>query len=111
MDFEIFRLFDQSNFDAYDGGHDRYPAVLTAGLAQHGIDVGEVLAVTQDGSMWVICATGVFTGSLRGVLKKRIEIGPFIPYSSIDSIESQRSGPHTWKVVLGRTAPSSRRST
>lgn len=100
FDHETFHLFDASNVDAYDSGAGRYPMVLKAGLAEHGLELDDVLAVTQDLSLWVICRTGIFEGSLRGMFNKRAQIEPFIAYATIDAIRAERSGPHTSKIVV-----------
>jgi hypothetical protein len=100
IDPETFSLFQESNFDTYDSGSDRYSAVLRAGVEQHGLELSDVLAVTQDFGLWAICTTGVFHGSLRGVFKKRIEIDPLIPYSRVSAIREEPSGPHTMRIVL-----------
>jgi hypothetical protein len=93
-----YRVFENSNFDPYD--RDRYPAVLRSGLEHHRLELSDVLAVTQDLGLWAICRTGVFRAGLRGVFKKRIEVGDLIPYSSVASVHEQSSGPHSRKLVL-----------
>ncbi len=94
----MFQLFDDSNFDAYDRG--RYPAVLEAGLAEHGLATTDVLAVAQDLSLWAICTTGLFRADLRGILKKRVEVGELIPVSRMGQVKEEPSGPHTMKIVV-----------
>jgi hypothetical protein len=98
MDHETYALFKESNFDAYD--RERYPAVLKAGLAQHGLALSDVLAVTSDLGLWAICTVGVFRGDLRGLMKKRIEIGPLIRYAELSSIEQEPHDPGTTRIVL-----------
>jgi len=100
-DSETFQLFYESNVHPYDCGSDRYPAVLKAGLKQHGLELSDVLAVTSDlGGLWAICRVGVFRGLLRGVFKKRVEVDEFIPYSEVTSIRQEPSGPHRSRIVL-----------
>ncbi len=96
----IFSLFDDSNFDAYDKQPDRYPKVLEAGLVHHGLDLEDVLAVTQDLGLWAICRQGIFYASFRGAFKKRIETGNLIPYSEILEARVEPSTPRTGKIVL-----------
>ena len=103
IDPETFQLFEESNFDAYDSGSDRYPAVLKTGLNQHNLELSDVLAVTQDLGLWAICTVGVFRADLRGVFKKRIEVDELIRYSQVSSIEEEPSGPHTKRIVLKGT--------
>jgi hypothetical protein len=98
MDFQLFRLFDESNFDAYD--RQRYGPVLEAGVAHIGLTLEDVLAVTQDFGLWAICTSGVFRADLRGVFKKRIEVGNLIPYSQIEEVRVESSGPRTGKLVM-----------
>ena len=100
FDPQTFGLFEDSNFDAYDSGADRYGAVLRAGLDQHGLELSDVLAVTQDFGLWAICRSGFFNGDLRGVFKKRIEVGEFIPYTQVGSIGQEPSGPKTGRIVI-----------
>lgn len=95
-----FQLFDESNFDAYDSGTDRYPAVLRAGIKQHGMELSDVLAVTQDLGLWAICTIGIFRASFVGVFKKRIEVDDLIRYSQVTAIRQEPSGPHTMRIVL-----------
>jgi hypothetical protein len=97
-DFHVFRLLDESNFDAYDRGH--YGPVLEAGIAKHGLDIEEVLAVTQDFGLWAICTSGVFRAALRGVFKKRIEVDDLIPYSRIEEVRVESSSPRSGKLVM-----------
>lgn len=66
MDMRMFSLFDDSNVEAYDKRDDRYPAVLEAGLIQHGLDFDDVMAVTKGFGFWAICKKGVFHARLRG---------------------------------------------
>lgn len=99
-DHETFELFMDSNFGAYDSYSDRYPAVLKAGLKQHSLELSDVVAVTQSFGLWAICTIGVFRGDLRGVFKKRIEVDELIRYSEVTSIEQERTGPHTSRIVL-----------
>jgi hypothetical protein len=98
FDPETHHLFEESNFDPYDG--DRYAPVLKAGLAQHGLDLSDVLAVTEGFGVWAICRPGIFEASLRGVVRKRIEIGKLIPFSQVTSIREEPSGPKTMRIVL-----------
>jgi hypothetical protein len=100
IDFETFALFEASNFDVYDSGSERCPAVLKAGVAQYGLELSDVLAVTQDLGLWAICTVGVFRGDLRGMFKKRVEVGELIPYSEVNSIRVESSGPHSKRIVL-----------
>jgi hypothetical protein len=93
-----FRLFEESNFDPYE--KQRYKAVLEAGLERNGIEMGDVLAVTQDLGLWAICRQGVFRADLRGVFKKRVEAGELIPYSLIEEARVEPSGPGTGKIVM-----------
>jgi hypothetical protein len=80
FDPQTYGLFEDSNFDAYDSGADRYGAVLRAGLDRHGLELSDVLAVTQDFGLWAFCRSGFFNGDLRGIFKKRIDVGDFVPY-------------------------------
>ena len=100
-DPETFELFSASNFDAYD--RERYPAPLREGLAHHGLQLSDVLAVTQDFGCWVLCRTGIFRVGLRGMFKKRTEIDAFIAYAAIESYRVEPSGPHSRRLVfIGR---------
>ena len=99
-DPETSSLFRTSNFDAYDSGEDRSSAVLRAGLDQHGLVLADVAAVTQDMGLWAVCRPGLFYGTLRGLFKKRIEIGPLIPWAHVDSVREEPSGPHTMRIVV-----------
>src|SRR5207247_1424640 len=99
-DPETFDLFEDSNFDAYDSGGDRYPAVLKAGLQQHGLALSDVLAVTQDFGLWAICKSGIFHADLRGLIKKRIEVDELIPYREVSSVLEEPSGPKTMRIVV-----------
>lgn len=94
----MFRLFEESNFDAYDRG--RYPPVLEAGVAQHGLTTDDVLAVTQDFGLWAICTTGIFRADLRGIFKKRIEVDHLIPYGRMMEAQVEPAGPRTGKIVI-----------
>ena len=98
MDQHIFRLLDESNFDAYDRG--RFGPVLEAGVAHNGLTVEDVLAVTQDFGLWAICTSGVFQADLRGVFKKRIEVRDLIPYSQIEEVRVESSNPRSGKLVM-----------
>lgn len=98
MDMHVFRLFDESNFDAYD--RNRFPPVLEAGVAQNGLTTDDVLAVTQDFGLWAICTTGIFRADLRGVFKKRIEVGDLIPYGRIMEAQVESAGPRMGKIVI-----------
>lgn len=100
VDPQTYRLFEESNFDAYDSGSDRYSAVLREGLRQHGLELSDVLAVTQDLGLWAICESGVFRADLRGLIRKRIEVDQLIPYSEVSSIREEPSGPKTQRIVL-----------
>jgi hypothetical protein len=97
MDLHVFGLFEESNFDAYD--RQRYPEVLQAGCSQHGLSAEDVLAVTQDFGLWAICKQGIFRADLRGMFKKRIEVGELIPYSRIMEVQPEQSGPRSIKLV------------
>ena len=94
----MFRLFEESNFDAYDRG--RYPLVLEAGVAQNGLTTDDVLAVTQDFGLWAICTTGIFRADLRGMFKKRIEVEDLIPYGRMMEAQVEPAGPRTGKIVI-----------
>ncbi len=101
MDTRMFSLFDDSNVGAYDKRDDRYPAVLEAGLAQHGLDFDEVLAVTKGFGFWAICKKGIFHARLRGVFNKQPEVDDFIPYSQIlEARVEQIFRPEGAKIVL-----------
>jgi hypothetical protein len=95
---QMFRLFDESNFVAYD--KQRYSAVLEAGLAHNGLELDDVLAVTDDLGLWAICRPGVFRADLRGIFKKRIECGDLITHRQIEEAQVKPTGPHTSKIVL-----------
>jgi hypothetical protein len=98
-DMATFSLFEDSNFDAYDKS--RFPEVLAAGLRQHGLELADVLAVTQDFGLWAICKQGLFTADYRGVFKKRIEVGELIPYSQILEVRTEQIfRPEGLKLVL-----------
>jgi hypothetical protein len=101
IDQDTYRLFEESSVDAYDSNAERYPMVLRAGVAQHGLALSDVLAVTNDMGFWAICRTGVFHGSLRGLINKRAEVGPFTPYTRLETIRVERDGPHANAIVLG----------
>lgn len=98
--FHVQELFQASNFEAAD--RHRYPAVLEAGVTQNGISTDDVLAVAHDlrSGLWAICRTGIFRADLRGMFKKRIEVGDLTPYSQIVRVGMEPSGPHTQKVVI-----------
>jgi hypothetical protein len=96
--YRLFSLFDESNFEAHP--KQQYPPVLEVGLAQHGLALDDVLAVSQDFGLWAICKQGVFHARLKGVFNKRPEVDPFIPYSEIMEARAEPSGPHTGKIVL-----------
>jgi hypothetical protein len=101
MDMRMFSLFDDSNVEAYDKQDDRYPAVLEAGLAQHGLDLDEVLAVTKGFGFWAICKQGIFHARLKGVFNKQPEVDDFIPYSEIlEARVEQIFRPEGAKIVL-----------
>jgi hypothetical protein len=96
---QMFSLFDDSNLDAYD--KQRYPAVLQAGLEQHGLELEDVLAVTKGFGLWAICKQGLFSASFRGVFNKRIEVGDLIAYSQIlEARVEQIFRPEGAKIVL-----------
>jgi hypothetical protein len=98
-DMQMFSLFYDSNFDAYD--KQRYPEVLRAGLAHNGFELDDVLAVTQGFGLWAICKQGLFSASFRGVFKKRIEVDDVIPYSQIlEARVEQIFRPEGAKIVL-----------
>lgn len=97
-DFHVQELFRVSNFEAAD--RHRYLEVLEAGVAQNDISTDDVLAVAHDIGLWAICRTGIFRVDLRGMFKKRIEVGDLISYSQIVSVGIAPSGPHTQKVVI-----------
>ena len=97
----MFSLFDDSNVEAYDKRNDRYPAVLEAGLTTHGLDFGEVLAVTKGFGFWAICKQGIFHARLKGVFNKQPEVDDFIPYSDIlEARVEQIFRPEGAKIVL-----------
>jgi hypothetical protein len=98
MNPQVFRLFKESNFEAYD--RQRYPAVLEEGLVQNGLGLDDVLAVAQDSGLWAICQQGIFHADLRGIFAKRIEVDDFIPYSEMMEMRVKPSGPHTRKLVI-----------
>jgi hypothetical protein len=98
MNLHVFGLFDESNFDAYD--RQRYPEVLQAGCSTHGLSTEDVLAVTQDFGLWAICKQGIFRADLRGMFKKRIEVGEMIPYSRIMEVQAEQSGLRAVKLVV-----------
>lgn len=101
MDMRMFSLFDDSNIESYDKQDDRYPAVLEAGLTQHGLDFDEVLAVTNGLGFWAICKRGIFHARLKGVFNKQSEVGDFIPYSEIlEARVEQVFRPEGAKIVL-----------
>ena len=99
-DHQTFSLFEESNFDAYDSGSDRYPAVLKEGLRQHRLELSEVIAVTQDLGLWAICTSGIFRCDLRGIFKKRIEVHELISYAQVRSVRQEPSGPKTMRIVV-----------
>jgi hypothetical protein len=84
----------RSAFPAGASDHD------VAGLRQHGLELSDVLAVTQDLGLWAICRSGIFRADLRGVFKKRIEVERFIPYAEVGSVREEPSGPKTGRLVL-----------
>ena len=96
--YKIFSLFDESNFEALP--KQQYPPVLEAGLAHHGLDLDDVLAVAQDFGIWAICKQGIFHARLKGVFNKRAEFDGFIPSSEIMEARVEPSGPRTGKIVL-----------
>ncbi len=97
----MFSLFDDSNVEAYDKRDDRYPAVLEAGLIQHGLDFDDVMAVTKGFGFWAICKKGVFHARLKGVFNKQPEVDDFIPYSEIlEARVEQIFRPEGAKIVL-----------
>jgi hypothetical protein len=96
--YHLYSLFDDSNFEVRTKR--QYPAVLEVGLAQHGLALDDVLAVSQDFGLWAICKQGVFHARLKGIFNKRPEIDPFIPYSEITEARVEPSGPRTGKIVL-----------
>jgi hypothetical protein len=98
MDSHVFRLLDESNFDAYDRG--RYGPVLEEGTSHNGLTTDDILAVTQDFGLWAICSPGIFRADLRGLFKKRIEVDDLIPYSQIMEVRAEPSGPRTRKLVI-----------
>lgn len=101
MDMRMFSLFDDSNVEAYDKRDERYPAVLETGLAQHGLDSDDVLAVTRGFGFWAICKQGVFHARLKGVFNKQPEVDDFIPYSQIlEARVEQIFRPEGAKIVL-----------
>lgn len=98
-DMQMFSLFDDSNLDAYD--KQRYPEVLRAGLEHSGLELDDVLAVTQGFGLWAICKQGLFSANFRGVFNKRIEVDDFIPYSQIlEARVEQIFRPEGAKIVL-----------
>ncbi len=97
----MFSLFDDSNVEAYDKRDDRYPAVLEAGLAKHGLDFDVVLAVTKGFGFWAICKQGVFHARLKGMFNKQPEVDEFIPYADIlEARVEQIFRPEGAKIVL-----------
>lgn len=101
MDMRVFSLFDHSNIQAYDKREDGYPAVLEAGLAQHGLDFDDVLTVTKGFGFWTICKQGIFHARLKGVFNKQPEVDDFIPYSQIlEARVEQIFRPEGSKIVL-----------
>lgn len=98
MNLHVSRLFEESNFDAYD--RQRYPEVLQAGCLQHGLSSEDVLAVAQDFGLWAICNQGLFHADIRGMFKKRIEVDELISYSRIMEVQSEQSGLRSVKVVM-----------
>jgi len=70
------------------------------GVAHNGLTVEDVLAVTQDFGLWAICISGVFRADLRGVFKKKIEVDDLIPYSRIEDVRVEPSGPRAGKLVM-----------
>jgi hypothetical protein len=101
MDMRMFSLFDDSNVEAYDKRDERYPAVLEAGLTQHGLDSDDVLAVTKGFGFWAICKQGIFHARLKGVFNKQPEVDDFIPYSQIlEARVEQIFRPEGAKIVL-----------
>jgi hypothetical protein len=96
--YRLFSLFDESNFEIRP--KQQYPPVLEAGLAQHGLALDDVLAVSQDFGLWAICKQGIFHARLKGVFNKRAEVDRFIPYSEIVEARVESSGPRTGKIVL-----------
>jgi hypothetical protein len=98
-DMDVFSLFDDSNFDAYD--KQRYPDLLRAGLAEQGLELEDVLAVTHGFNLWAICKQGLFQARLRGVFNKRVEVDDLIPYSKIlEARVEQVFRPEGAKIVL-----------
>lgn len=95
---QMFSLFNESNFEAYP--RQQYPPVLEAGLAHYGLDLDDVLAVTQDFGVVAICKQGIFRARLKGVFNKRPEVYKLIPYSEIVEARVEPSGPRTGKIVL-----------
>jgi hypothetical protein len=102
---ELYSLFEASNLDAYD--RNRYAPVLREGVAQHGLQINDVVAVTMDFGCWAICRTGAFRATIVGIFKKRNAIGPFIRWSDLSGYRIEPSGPHTRRIVFvghdGRT--------
>jgi len=97
----MFSLFDDSNVEAYDKRDERYPAVLEAGLTQHGLDFDEVLAVTRGFGFWAICKQGIFHARLKGMFNKQPEVDDFISYSQIlEARVEQVFRPKGAKIVL-----------
>lgn len=101
MDTRLFSLFDDSNVEAYDKRDERYPAVLEAGLTQHGLGFDDVLAITKGFGFWAICKQGIFHSRLMGVFNKQPEVDDFIPYSQIlEARVEQIFRPEGAKIVL-----------
>ena len=101
MDMRMFSLFDDSNVEAYDKRDERYPAVLQAGLTQHGLDVDEVLAIAKGFGFWAICKQGIFHARLKGMFNKQPEVDDFIPYSQVlEARVEQIFRPEGAKIVL-----------
>ncbi len=98
MSQHAYELLDRSNFEAVD--RPRYEQVIEVAAAEAGIAIEDVLAVAHDGALWAACTSTIFRASLRGILKKRIDISESFDYHEISEVRVEPSSPHTHKVVL-----------
>jgi hypothetical protein len=93
-----YELLSRSNFETFD--RDRYEEVVEIATSELGLDLESVLAVAHDGAMWAACRACIFRADLRGVFRKRVEVGTPLTYREISEVRVEPSGPHTHKVVL-----------
>lgn len=92
LDPDVSRLFDESNFDAYDKQDNRFPRVLEEALVLKKFDVSQVLAVSHTLSLEVICKDGFFTANEVGRFnRKHVEAYNLIPYTRVTAVQT---GPH-----------------